>query len=102
MTRRSSTTTLLPYTTLFRSRRNRTSITASNERTVPPVSVVYSCARQALKDGSWGPEKAGSNARMRFLRSEEHTSELQSRLQLVCLHWPEKKNRRLQAQPDQA
>src|SRR2546429_6150265 len=30
------------------------------------------------------PQRSNKHTRIRFMRSEEHTSELQSRLQLVC------------------
>src|SRR2546429_9703132 len=67
MIRRPPRSTLFPYTTLFRS--------------VSPV-------RQFLFARSNNPPYAG------LLRSEEHTSELQSRLHLVCRLLLEKKKRR--------
>src|SRR5437870_9054822 len=71
MIRRPPTSTLFPYTTLFRSstdpgRRARWSSCARGPRTAPPTA---------------GPG-----------RSEEHTSELQSRGHLVCRLLLEKKN----------
>src|SRR5260370_9614373 len=68
MIRRPPRSTLFPYTTLFRSRPCPTSTSTADSR---------------------GPGNAQSG------RSEEHTSELQSHLNLVCRLLLEKKNRRL-------
>src|SRR5215203_4742992 len=62
MIRRPPRSTLFPYTTLFRSRRSATRIRCR-------------CAR---------PARAPRSAGCRRSRSEEHTSELQSRQYLVC------------------
>src|ERR1035438_10623369 len=64
MIRRPPRSTLFPYTTLFRSRRSR------------------SCCRR------WGPREEHG------LRSEEHTSELQSLRHLVCRLLLEKKKKK--------
>src|SRR2546422_5342108 len=77
MIRRPPRSTLFPYTTLFRSRRRfGVGATAGNrlgeERPLDVVAVI--------DDGE------GARA-----RSEEHTSELQSRLHLVCRLLLEKK-----------
>src|SRR2546429_7217726 len=71
MIRRPPRSTLFPYTTLFRSR--------------PEVQVigVQAAALPAMKIALEGRE--------RVRRSEEHTSELQSRLHLVCRLLLEKK-----------
>src|SRR5436305_6733162 len=74
MIRRPPRSTLFPYTTLFRSRQ-----------------------RQALPASATVP--TGGNRRLRCLpawnrRSEEHTSELQSRPHLVCRLLLEKKNKK--------
>src|SRR2546422_4023269 len=69
MIRRPPRSTLFPYTTLFRSRR-KTWATAQVLRSVSGVQRTAPCR---------GP------------RSEEHTSELQSRLHLVCRLLLEKK-----------
>src|SRR5260370_28419809 len=73
MIRRPPRSTLFPYTTLFRSHQ------------------LADCHAQTLRDG----------ARRRFFavgdqpaRSEEHTSELQSHLNLVCRLLLEKKNKK--------
>src|SRR5687768_18031344 len=70
--RRPPSTTLFPYTTLFRSRRCH-----GNVRFVP--------ARQPWIVGDRYVSRLASG------RSEEHTSELQSRLHLVCRLLLEKK-----------
>src|SRR2546422_3044719 len=74
MIRRPPRSTLFPYTTLFRS------------RTRAPAAL--SAARTPA-----GPTAAGS-ASPATPRSEEHTSELQSRLHLVCRLLLEKKKTR--------
>src|SRR2546422_8357439 len=75
MIRRPPRSTLFPYTTLFRSTLKKASIARSScppERCFEPSSI-------------W----AATNG----LRSEEHTSELQSRLHLVCRLLLEKKKK---------
>src|SRR5260370_28664019 len=74
MIRRPPRSTLFPYTTLFRSRRGRQSPTAA--------------ARVCDTAGRWRRRPAVSQ------RSEEHTSELQSHLNLVCRLLLEKKKKR--------
>src|SRR2546429_6729955 len=77
MIRRPPRSTLFPYTTLFRSLRNRDSLRLS---------------RQGHE------EKALRRRRKAFSsRSEEHTSELQSRLHLVCRLLLEKKKKHVKA-----
>src|SRR3712207_7698694 len=73
MIRRPPRSTLFPYTTLFRSiSRRRPAWTRTSGRPPTPPG---SCARSTIR---W--------------RSEEHTSELQSRQYLVCRLLLEKKN----------
>src|SRR5579872_6158570 len=69
MIRRPPRSTLFPYTTLFRS--------TSNPKTFPMAAI--------------GALRSGARA---FARSEEHTSELQSRPHLVCRLLLDKKNAR--------
>src|SRR5260370_3205454 len=71
MIRRPPRSTLFPYTTLFRS------LTASSR---PPKVALFVVV----------PAKAGTHGRPGY-RSEEHTSELQSHLNLVCRLLLEKK-----------
>src|SRR5205809_1987191 len=71
MTRRPPRSTLFPYTTLFRSHLTSASAWARRRS----LSALAACSE--------------------VRRSEEHTSELQSRLHLVCRLLLEKKNRHL-------
>src|SRR3712207_7932223 len=77
MIRRPPRSTLFPYTTLFRSRR----CAAAGDMAVAAAGV-----RRAVR-GTAGPAPGTERA-----RSEEHTSELQSRQYLVCRLLLEKKN----------
>src|SRR3989449_6371171 len=78
MIRRPPRSTLFPYTTLFRSRERR-------ETVVPAVR--QTAGEPALELGG----ELRECLPIRFVRSEEHTSELQSRLHLVCRLLLEKK-----------
>src|SRR3712207_7048798 len=94
MIRRPPRSTLFPYTTLFRSAR----VAAGEDR--------GRCAPQAAHQrGAAGAAQAADRGRLvralhaqglpgpeAVLRSEEHTSELQSRQYLVCRLLLEKKN----------
>src|SRR5256884_7098500 len=93
MIRRPPRSTLFPYTTLFRSRLHAAHIILVIA--VAPIVLVRACEFLA---------PAGGAAEIRFQhqiavggkdllrrRSEEHTSELQSRLHLVCRLLLEKK-----------
>src|SRR3712207_9125568 len=75
MIRRPPRSTLFPYTTLFRSRRHRGhgALEDLEQR------LLHALPRDVARDA-------------RVLRSEEHTSELQSRQYLVCRLLLEKKN----------
>src|SRR3712207_8229632 len=96
MIRRPPRSTLFPYTTLFRSIR-------CASRSVLLVAAA-ACQRREGDEAEYGavdrllhllrPRPAGrthSHARDRSMRSEEHTSELQSRQYLVCRLLLEKK-----------
>src|SRR2546429_6113300 len=82
MIRRPPRSTLFPYTTLFRS-------TDSNDRSTSVLSSHFSL--QSWKVRGHGKERVGK--RRILQRSEEHTSELQSRLHLVCRLLLEKKKK---------
>src|SRR5690349_22517178 len=75
MIRRPPRSTLFPYTTLFRS--------TWSTKTAGPFSMGGSATAQ------W--EVPGFGRRIEMMRSEEHTSELQSRRDLVCRLLLEKK-----------
>src|SRR5947209_16518361 len=81
--------TLFPYTTLFRSRRGGRPAAQRAERGVADAVSAGGDGRGA------GPAGAG---RRRAGRSEEHTSELQSRQYLVCRLLLEKKKHNPQRQ----
>src|SRR2546430_10640600 len=85
MIRRPPRSTLFPYTTLFRSeRRRRGSATGVPAR-----------GRSAIAAGAFAGirERVEAVSRLfRRVRSEEHTSELQSQSNLVCRLLLEKKN----------
>src|SRR2546425_1404421 len=76
MIRRPPRSTLFPYTTLFRS------------HTVRRLRAVRRRQDDAV------PRDAAARARPRVLRSEEHTSELQSLAYLVCRLLLEKKKKK--------
>src|SRR2546427_6788977 len=80
MIRRPPRSTLFPYTTLFRS------FDVIPERVVRHIP---SADRQASPNSLL--RCIGSRSRVRELRSEEHTSELQSQSNLVCRLLLEKK-----------
>src|SRR3712207_8028712 len=85
MIRRPPRSTLFPYTTLFRSRRRRASRSSA---TIPTRAIPgTSCACGQFPTSS---STRGSTTRR---RSEEHTSELQSRQYLVCRLLLEKKKK---------
>src|SRR2546429_7122019 len=83
MIRRPPRSTLFPYTTLFRSSANALTgkVGASTDQASPTCSLTTSRALLSSRNP----------------RSEEHTSELQSRLHLVCRLLLEKKNKPLSA-----
>src|SRR2546422_4587184 len=82
MIRRPPRSTLFPYTTLFRSERNP--LPASIEVKLTP----------RFRDAEHVNEVAERLRGFGFVRSEEHTSELQSRLHLVCRLLLEKKKKK--------
>src|SRR2546422_7379621 len=89
MIRRPPRSTLFPYTTLFRSHPGRHSPGArrrsSEKQTPPPAGSIATGSTLRSIPASWG----------RSERSEEHTSELQSRLHLVCRLLLEKKKKKV-------
>src|SRR3712207_8644523 len=96
MIRRPPRSTLFPYTTLFRSTRHR-----GDAHAVPVVadSLDHSGEQVAHARIVEGPEAQriehgdGTRSHREDVRSEEHTSELQSRQYLVCRLLLEKKKK---------
>src|SRR2546422_5190338 len=74
MIRRPPRSTLFPYTTLFRS--------------------AQACVSESGRAGRAARDRRHATGGDRELRSEEHTSELQSRLHLVCRLLLEKKKKK--------
>src|SRR3712207_7914432 len=96
MIRRPPRSTLFPYTTLFRS--GSTGFTSLGKSVdiyangFEVVSYVPGGQRIRLSGTSMSAPQV-ANAAAKLLRSEEHTSELQSRQYLVCRLLLEKKNK---------
>src|SRR3712207_7197307 len=86
MIRRPPRSTLFPYTTLFRSQRHR-------RRDAPPHGLVRRRRDRQGADGRLAemPAELVRSPQVDPQRSEEHTSELQSRQYLVCRLLLEKK-----------
>src|SRR3712207_7563482 len=85
MIRRPPRSTLFPYTTLFRS------------APISPISMACFDTIRATTDNNADPEHASKP----FDRSEEHTSELQSRQYLVCRLLLEKKKKKTSKRTEQ-
>src|SRR3712207_7657316 len=92
MIRRPPRSTLFPYTTLFRSRRHP-GADRSLRRKAPATH------RQADRPGRGCRRRSAAEVRVAGqrarARSEEHTSELQSRQYLVCRLLLEKKKKKI-------
>src|SRR3712207_7038157 len=86
MIRRPPRSTLFPYTTLFRS--------------APTAPAGTRAARPPPRRPGSSPSGRPAPAAARGRRSEEHTSELQSRQYLVCRLLLEKKKTSLTASPN--
>src|SRR3712207_8409570 len=88
MIRRPPRSTLFPYTTLFRSRLRRPGPALAPRRPAPALPQHPALRRRH-------GQEPRARLRQRAARSEEHTSELQSRQYLVCRLLLEKKNQNL-------
>src|SRR2546429_4163147 len=89
MIRRPPRSTLFPYTTLFRSRDSSCQFLSSL-----PLGLGASAVAARLPRAPAAPPRVrGAGVRQPHSRSEEHTSELQSRLHLVCRLLLEKKKK---------
>src|SRR3712207_7793638 len=90
MIRRPPRSTLFPYTTLFRSRARAQQVGPHVGRRVRPRPRARAGQPEAAPAPA-RPHRLGADGPQRA-RSEEHTSELQSRQYLVCRLLLEKKN----------
>src|SRR3712207_7137587 len=91
MIRRPPRSTLFPYTTLFRSAHARA---AARGRRSPRRHGGRRAAERRHGEAVRVPRRAAADPRPRRGRSEEHTSELQSRQYLVCRLLLEKKKKK--------
>src|SRR3712207_8686507 len=92
MIRRPPRSTLFPYTTLFRSgTAMERAVTSATATTVPEPSITVIAPTIPPTAISTPVRVAGVDSLPATLRSEEHTSELQSRQYLVCRLLLEKK-----------
>src|SRR5690242_21447281 len=100
MTPHPPTSTLFPYTTLFRSGGRRPVSLASLRHRSPLHDVEAEAPRRAFDRPHRLLERRGGQIRhlqprdLLDLRSEEHTSELQSHVNLVCRLLLEKKKKK--------
>src|SRR2546422_8312259 len=100
MIRRPPRSTLFPYTTLFRSHVGLEEDLAVGDRNDVRGDVGGDVARLRFDDGEGGERPRPHRVRQlgrplqQATRSEEHTSELQSRLHLVCRLLLEKKKKK--------
>src|SRR5258708_25978045 len=100
MIRRPPRSTLFPYTTLFRSLR-RHQVRAVRVRRDEPAAVERRDGADAIRRGRRAERHRSAHAvalraHLPVLRSEEHTSELQSPDHLVCRLLLEKKKNKAQ------
>src|SRR2546429_5835181 len=95
MIRRPPRSTLFPYTTLFRSREKQ-ALPRRILCLVDNIQLLRRSAEDADRDAKQWAAMSGELDPM-TMRSEEHTSELQSRLHLVCRLLLEKKKSVLSA-----
>src|SRR3712207_8136180 len=93
MIRRPPRSTLFPYTTLFRSLKDE------HLARISAINYAYAKKNPWAQTRGWYMSEEHANSADRFnqviggrIRSEEHTSELQSRQYLVCRLLLEKKN----------
>src|SRR5256885_12901001 len=97
MIRRPPRSTLFPYTTLFRSpcraRRLRRAADAGRGRALQPL-LRRDRTRPPRREGKGDRLPRSRGGQATALRSEEHTSELQSPCNLVCRLLLEKKKQR--------
>src|SRR3712207_7760348 len=92
MIRRPPRSTLFPYTTLFRSHPDGPSRATNSP---PSIDNVISSSATVVPNRRVTPSRRRARKVEPFARSEEHTSELQSRQYLVCRLLLEKKNQQV-------
>src|SRR5438309_6597951 len=88
-----SRATLFPYTTLFRSLPGRQKALRYIQVIVGQVLQLLGLGQRRL--GGFGKRGAAVESAQAALRSEEHTSELQSQFHLVCRLLLEKKKKNI-------
>src|SRR3712207_7188870 len=94
MIRRPPRSTLFPYTTLFRSIRHCHEMSDGVRVAVHHQERCFAACEHEVRSVVARLRRIGQEMRIaRLLRSEEHTSELQSRQYLVCRLLLEKKNK---------
>src|SRR3712207_7223461 len=93
MIRRPPRSTLFPYTTLFRSRCVSARTESFEDRDSASANITLKSTFEILRFPWISCDRDGNCFRVRARRSEEHTSELQSRQYLVCRLLLEKKNK---------
>src|SRR3712207_6902576 len=97
MKRRPPRSTLFPYTTLFRAERDGQALLRRAPRRLlaqPPVRDVAQRAVPAPEPAADDVAQLAEDGPVGVVRSEEHTSELQSRQYLVCRLLLEKKKKK--------
>src|SRR5260221_3864445 len=102
MIRRPPRSTLFPYTTLFRSWPFAAWCAAKPGPYQTPALGTVPALRSGMKDAAPRPghEPVWTDRRNAVVRSEEHTSELQSHSDLVCRLLLEKKKKTLELRPE--
>src|SRR2546430_12568720 len=94
MIRRPPRSTLFPYTTLFRSAISKCSFVSPKYFDTVRTPLIQG-RDFTERDDAAAPPVVIVNQEFASLRSEEHTSELQSQSNLVCRLLLEKKNKKL-------
>src|SRR3712207_7035605 len=93
MIRRPPRSTLFPYTTLFRSIGTDEAKALKGKAAIANARLAYALYEEMFGSERFAALEAKGANRQRPLRSEEHTSELQSRQYLVCRLLLEKKKK---------
>src|SRR5690242_21310465 len=99
MIRRPPRSTLFPYTTLFRSLFKISGYENGEEKARSPHATHEATVKRRPRGTDQG--KAIRRGRRLTVRSEEHTSELQSHVNLVCRLLLEKKKKKTRAKTQQ-